>query len=38
MSSDEVPTKKAAPSHPKYVDMIIHVIKNCENTRAGVSR
>ena len=28
----------AVPAHPKYSVMITDIIKNCGNTRAGVSR
>ena len=30
--------KKPEPTHPKYDVMIAEIVKNCENTRAGISR
>ena len=29
---------KPEPTHPKYAVMILDIVKNCENTRAGISR
>ena len=30
--------EKPEPTHPKYAVMIADIVKNCENTRAGISR
>ena len=29
---------KPEPTHPKYAVMIADIVKNCDNTRAGISR